>query len=113
MVMALFARIIGLSLLTAGMGAGLGFALVGNTPDWGGISLFLACVGGIIGAVAGAAREIVTALRLRAGLATDAPGAQGEIRPTPRWVWITLLVCLLAVLAFCAKVYFIMRMGLR
>jgi hypothetical protein len=59
MVMALIARIIGLSLLTAGLGAGLGFAFFRQSPDWTGISLLLACVGGIIGAVAGAAREIV------------------------------------------------------
>ena len=61
--MALIARIIGLSLLTAGLGAGLGFAFFGKYSDWSGISLLLACVGGIIGAVAGAAREIVTARR--------------------------------------------------
>jgi len=58
--MALIARIIGLSLLTGGLGAGVGFVLFGEYPDWGGISLLLACVGGIIGAIAGAAREIVT-----------------------------------------------------
>jgi hypothetical protein len=63
--MALIARIIGLSLLTGGLGAGLGFAFFGKNPDWSGISLLLACVGGIIGAVAGAARETVTALRQR------------------------------------------------
>jgi hypothetical protein len=63
--MAMIARIIGLSLLTSGLGAGLGFAFFGRDPDWGGISLLLACVGGIIGAIAGAAREVVTALRQR------------------------------------------------
>ena len=65
MVMALIARIIGSSLLTAGLGVGLGFAFFGQNPDYGGISLLLACVGGIIGAIAGAAREIVAALRQR------------------------------------------------
>lgn len=65
MVMELIARIIGLSLLTAGLGAGLGFAFFGKFSDWNGISLLLACVGGIIGAIAGAAREIVTAQRER------------------------------------------------
>jgi len=54
MVMALIARIVGLSLLTGGLGAGLGFAFFGQSRDWTGISLLLACVGGIIGA----AREI-------------------------------------------------------
>jgi len=63
MVMMLIAGIIGLSLLTAGLGAGLGYALFGQYPDWSGISLLLACVGGVIGAIAGAAREIVTAQR--------------------------------------------------
>ena len=61
--MALIARIIGLSLLTGGLGAGLGFAFFGNNPDWRGISLLLACVGAIIGALAGTARETVSALR--------------------------------------------------
>ena len=61
--MALIARIVGLSLLTSGLGAGLGFVLFGKAPDSSGICLLLGCVGGIIGAVAGAAREIVTALR--------------------------------------------------
>ena len=37
----------------------------GKYSDWTGVSLLLACVVGIIGAVAGAAREIVTARRQR------------------------------------------------
>jgi hypothetical protein len=57
------ARIIGLSVVTAGVGAILGYALFGQYSDWSGISLLLACAGGIIGAIAGAAREIVTAQR--------------------------------------------------
>jgi hypothetical protein len=65
MIMAMIARILGVSLLTGGLAAGLGFALFGNTPDWSGISFVLACVGGIVGAVAGAAREIVTARHQR------------------------------------------------
>jgi hypothetical protein len=66
MVMALIAKIIGWSLLTAGLGAWLGyFLLFGQDSDWRGISFILACVGSIIGAVAGAAQEIVTALRER------------------------------------------------
>lgn len=59
--MVVIARIIGLSLLTAVLGAGLGFAFSGNIPDCSGICLFLGCVGGIIGAIAGAAREIAAA----------------------------------------------------
>ena len=69
MVMAIIARIIGLSLLTGGLGSGLGRALFGfgQSPyeDYIVPCLLLACVGAIIGAVAGAAREIVTALRQR------------------------------------------------
>jgi hypothetical protein len=61
--MAVIARIIGVSLLTGGLGAGLGFVFFGKDPGWGGISLLLGCVGAIIGALAGTAREIVTALR--------------------------------------------------
>jgi hypothetical protein len=67
MVMAVVARIIGYSLLTAGLGAGIGYALVwnapDNAPDWRGLSFVLACLGTIVGAVAGAAGEIVTAQR--------------------------------------------------
>lgn len=65
--MELIARIFGWSLLASGLGAGLGFVLFGQYPDWTGISLCLGCVGGIIGGIAGAAREIVTALRERPG----------------------------------------------
>jgi hypothetical protein len=59
--MDVIARVLGLSLLTSGLGAGLGYALFGGSPDWSGVSLILGCVGGIVGAIAGAAREIVTA----------------------------------------------------
>lgn len=61
--MLVIARIIGLSLLTAGLGVCLGYALFKQAPDWIGLSFILACVGGIIGAIAGAAHEIVTARR--------------------------------------------------
>ena len=65
MVMAVVARIIGYSLLTAGLGAVLGFALFWQLPDHdrNGLSFVLACLGTIVGAVAGAAGEIVTAQR--------------------------------------------------
>jgi hypothetical protein len=69
--MALVARIVGLSLLVAGMGAGLGYALVGPGRDGPGISLLLGCVGAIVGAVAGAAREIVTARSQAPSRSTD------------------------------------------
>ncbi len=68
--MALIARILGVSLLTSALVAGLGLALLKSashpaTPSSEYIIpvLFLACVGGVIGAVAGAAREIVPAQR--------------------------------------------------
>ncbi len=60
--MAVVARIIGYSLLTAGLGAGLGFALFSLSEHGGnGASIVFACLGTIVGAVAGAAGEIVTA----------------------------------------------------
>jgi hypothetical protein len=61
--MAMIARIIGVSLLTAGLGVGIAFALFGTAPDWIGIAFVLACVGAIVGALAGTAHETVTALR--------------------------------------------------
>lgn len=62
--MALIARITGLSLLTGLLGAALPL-LFFKTSDAGVIALCFACVGGIVGGVAGAAREIVTAVRER------------------------------------------------
>ena len=61
--MALVARVIGLAVLTAGLGAGLGFVLFRQYPDYTIPALVLGCVGGIVGAVAEAAREIVGAQR--------------------------------------------------
>lgn len=52
------ARIIGLSLLTGGLGLTLGFAFFRQYSDWSIPALGLACASAIIGAVAGAAREI-------------------------------------------------------
>jgi hypothetical protein len=65
--MALVARILGCSLFAAALGAALAFALFGRGPerDYLVIVIFIACFGAIIGAIAGAAREIVTALRQR------------------------------------------------
>jgi hypothetical protein len=60
-VMAPIARVLGVSLATAGLGAGLGVALFGQHSDVTGVALVLACVGGVIGAIAGAAREVVAA----------------------------------------------------
>jgi hypothetical protein len=68
--MALIARILGVSLLTSALVAELGLALLESVSHHAMPSseyiipvLFLACVGGVIGAVAGAAREIVAAQR--------------------------------------------------
>jgi hypothetical protein len=62
--MGLIARILGWSLLASGFGAGLGLVFFGQYGyrDYIVPTFFLACVGGIIGAVAGATREIVTAM---------------------------------------------------
>jgi hypothetical protein len=66
--MALIARILGVSLLTSALVAGLLLALI--QPDRHSADIlaifFLACVGGVIGAIAGAAREIVSAQRQKA-----------------------------------------------
>lgn len=61
--MAIVARIIGLSLLTSALGAGIGLVLFGRAPysDSIIIGLLLACVGAIVGALAGTAREIANA----------------------------------------------------
>ena len=56
--MALIARILGMSLVTGGIGAGMGLVVFGRYPDAGGIALLLGCVGAVVGAIAGAAREI-------------------------------------------------------
>ena len=71
--MALIARILGVSLLTSALVAGLGLALLKSashpampSSDYIIPVFFLACVGGVIGAVAGAAREIVAAQRPKA-----------------------------------------------
>jgi phosphotransferase system glucose/maltose/N-acetylglucosamine-specific IIC component len=58
-------RIIGVSLLAAGLGAVIGFVLFFPLPanERNGLSFVLACLGTIVGVVAGAAGEIVTAQR--------------------------------------------------
>lgn len=63
--MAVVARIIGYSLLTAGLGAVLGSVLFSQLPDHdrNGLSFVLACLGTLVGVVAGAAGEIVSAQR--------------------------------------------------
>jgi hypothetical protein len=66
--MAVFARIIGYSLLTAAPG-GAWFGCALSEHDSSAFPAFLlACVGAIVGAVAGAAGEIVTAQRRYAEL---------------------------------------------
>jgi hypothetical protein len=61
--MAVIARVLGLSVLTAAVGASLGFTVSGKAPDASGVSLLLGCVGALIGSIAGAAGETVAALR--------------------------------------------------
>ena len=60
--MAMIARILGLSLLTAGIGVALGCAF-GKFSDAGILYVLFGCVGALIGAVAGAAKEVVMAMR--------------------------------------------------
>jgi hypothetical protein len=61
--MAPIVRIIGLSLATAALGIVLGYVFFGQASDCIGICFCLACVGAVVGAVAGAGREIASALR--------------------------------------------------
>jgi hypothetical protein len=64
MVMEVVARIIGYSLLTAGPGAAwFAYALSGEDHSAAFPAFLLACLGAIVGAVAGAAGEIVRAQR--------------------------------------------------
>jgi hypothetical protein len=68
MLVSVVARIIGLSSLTSGLGAGLGLVLFGKDPSSNYFPAFsLAYVGAIIGAIAGAAGEIVAAQRQKLG----------------------------------------------
>ncbi len=53
------ARIIGLSLLTGGLVAGVGLAFLGQSSDAPGMAFVLGCVGAVVGAIAGTAREVV------------------------------------------------------
>jgi hypothetical protein len=66
--MAVAARIIGCSLLTAGLGAVIAFVLFSQLAEneRNGLSFVLACLGTFVGAVAGATGEIVTAQRRNA-----------------------------------------------
>jgi hypothetical protein len=63
MVMALVARIIGYSMLTSVLGALLGLVLFVHHDGYPLPTFLLACVGAMVGAVAGAAGEVVTAQR--------------------------------------------------
>jgi hypothetical protein len=71
--MVLIARVVGVSLLTGALVAGLGLALLRPDPHSYDIVVlfFLACVAGIIGAIAGAAREIVSSQRQKASKWAD------------------------------------------
>jgi len=57
-------RILGVVAVMSGAGLWLGYCLCGPTyTEWILIGLALGCVGGLIGAIAGAAREIIAARR--------------------------------------------------
>lgn len=59
--MGLVARILGLSLVTAGIGVVLAAAFFGKYSDYAILYVLFGCVGAIIGAIAGATREVVSA----------------------------------------------------
>lgn len=60
-----FFRVLVLALVCAGVGAGVAGAFFGSTPEAGFGAFLFACIGVFIGAVAGAAREVVAALHAR------------------------------------------------
>lgn len=66
--MAVIARVLGVSLLIAVLVGGLGLAVFRpRDQTWDVVVLFfVTCVGGVVGAIAGAAREIVSAQRPKA-----------------------------------------------
>lgn len=59
--MAMIARILGLSLLTAGLGVVLATVFFGRIEEAGFLYVLFGCVGALIGAIAGAAHEVVSA----------------------------------------------------
>ena len=63
--MTVAARVLFYAGLTAGLGCVVGFSIAGGSPNAPGIALLVACVGGVIGALAGTAGEIVAALNQR------------------------------------------------
>jgi hypothetical protein len=63
--MGVVARIFGLSVLAGALGAMLGATLFHEMSDHAIPVFLLGCVGAIVGAVAGAAREISAAMRQR------------------------------------------------
>jgi len=78
--MAPIARILRVSLLTAGSAAGLAHVVLPPRSDHAGTAFVLACVGGIDGAVGGAARDVVAARNHgRGGRARMPNSAAGRI----------------------------------
>lgn len=64
--MASTARIVATSLGCAALAVLLGSAFFGKTPDWTGVAFILACVGAVVGAIAGSGREIAASRRPQA-----------------------------------------------
>lgn len=64
--MMMVARIIYVSVAAAAVVAGLAFVFLQHNPDYPGLILLLGCVGAIVGAIAGATREIVAAYKQNA-----------------------------------------------
>lgn len=66
--MDVIARIFGVSLLGGGLAAGLGYGLFATHGDCSLPCFLLGCVGAVVGALAGTARETVVALRQKPSL---------------------------------------------
>jgi hypothetical protein len=58
-------RVVGVSLLSAMLVAFVAYSCLGPGSDTTAVSLFLGCVGAVVGAIAGGAREIVIAKQKR------------------------------------------------
>lgn len=75
--MAIVARIVGLSFLAGLLGGWLGRTIFeGPESRWGFGAFGFACVGAIVGAIAGAAREIISQGINKPGTGEDIPSAQ-------------------------------------
>lgn len=63
--MMVIARVFGISLLAGGLTTWISYGFLSRFPDAIPVAVCIGCVGSVIGALAGAAQEISTALRQR------------------------------------------------